>query len=463
MRLDTQLLIRIQRLTSCNLLARSYSTAQPHQKEKLKYKYPKVKSEYPPGRWDEENIKPKAAWKVFEEGEKIKSIPKVIDRLEHIAGEEECRFFYVTPGRNYTRAKLEYEQFLTQTHLINNGKLPDIYENLEYSKYLDRTKSLLEQSFDLQKFQYRNLNSLSQIDQKHQIAQASFKQLLGNLLPEISSKYKHLWTCQLDENVLTQAFWDRGPIIQTDDDGDLKKVVKFRNPDNLSIRFAVLGEADFQIRTEDPLPNFIDMESETCTLSPIPYLPVHPLCHGYHSQVGRRKNVNGHLLGDPCEFTHLRIHILKDSIENGEKLDDWDILHCGLMSSFSSTMAQAHNNGFNMFNDLPFPFVTQTLVTNGEWVQGFSYQLNNMKLWQKDGLRNICWSTPKLNLKDAEGISLLMKFLVQKTQYRENSRIALPEDPSPASKEKFINFKGEEELPYQKLERYQAPKKALYY
>lgn len=205
------------------------------------------------------------------------------------------------------------------------------------------------------------------------------------------------------------------------------------------------------------------MNSEISTSSPVPYLPFHPVAHGFYSQVGRRKNVNGHLLGDPCEFTHLRIHILKDEFERGEKLDDWDALHCGLTSSFSSTISQAYNNGFNMLNDLPFPFVTQTLVTNGDWIQGFSYQLNNIRLWLKDGLRNICWSTPKYNLQDSDGIGLLINFLINKTKFRENARVALPEDPSPASQEKFINFKGEEELPYQKLERYQAPKKALYY
>lgn len=254
MRLDAQFLVQIQRITSCSVLGRVYSTAQPHHKEKLKYKYPKVKQEYPPGRWDKENIKPKVAWQVHEEEKNIKLIPKVIDRLEHIAGEEDYRFFYMVPGRNYSRARLEYEQFLTNTHFASIDSLPEVYKSLDSNKYSDRAKSLLEQSLDMQKFQYRNFDNLSQTDRKYHLTQATFKQLLGSLLPEISSEHKHLWTSQLDENVTTQAFWDRGAFVQKDIDGNKLETLRFRNPNDLSIKFAVIGETDFQLRTEDSLP-----------------------------------------------------------------------------------------------------------------------------------------------------------------------------------------------------------------
>lgn len=59
--------------------------------------------------------------------------------------------------------------------------------------------------------------------------------------------------------------------------------------------------------------------------------------------------------------------------------------------------------GFNTFEELTYPFTTQTIVTDGQYYTFFAYQLNTLHLWLDDEanpLKNICWVTGPHKLYD---------------------------------------------------------------
>ena len=59
--------------------------------------------------------------------------------------------------------------------------------------------------------------------------------------------------------------------------------------------------------------------------------------------------------------------------------------------------------GFNTYEELTYPFTTQTIVTDGQHYTFFAYQLNTLQMWLDDKanpLRNVCWITEPLKLYD---------------------------------------------------------------
>lgn len=74
----------------------------------------------------------------------------------------------------------------------------------------------------------------------------------------------------------------------------------------------------------------------------------------------------------------------------------------GILGSFAWLNAQANYLGFTTFNDITYPLVTQSVVTNGRLWSFYVYQLNTVLLHstntKENPKRNICWATPELKL-----------------------------------------------------------------
>jgi small subunit ribosomal protein S30 len=58
--------------------------------------------------------------------------------------------------------------------------------------------------------------------------------------------------------------------------------------------------------------------------------------------------------------------------------------------------------GFSTFNDVTYPLVTQTVITNGKLWSFYVYQLNTTLLHgehtSNNPRHNLCWGTPELKL-----------------------------------------------------------------
>lgn len=79
----------------------------------------------------------------------------------------------------------------------------------------------------------------------------------------------------------------------------------------------------------------------------------------------------------------------------------------GILASFAWLNAQANFQGFTTFNDITYPLVTQTIITNGQKWSFYIYQLNTLLVHGKNTTenpkRNICW--PVSDLKLFESVS----------------------------------------------------------
>lgn len=74
----------------------------------------------------------------------------------------------------------------------------------------------------------------------------------------------------------------------------------------------------------------------------------------------------------------------------------------GILASYAWLNAQANFQGFTTYNDITYPLVTQTIITNGQKWSFYIYQLNTLLVHGKNVTdnpkRNICWAIPDLKL-----------------------------------------------------------------
>lgn len=101
---------------------------------------------------------------------------------------------------------------------------------------------------------------------------------------------------------------------------------------------------------------------------------------------------------------HGRGHILDRKESFGEE-DNLEALHCqAIKSSFGWLLAQANYQGFTTYNDLTYPLVTQTVITNGHLISFYVYQLNTIEMHNdavdSNPKHNICFGTKPMKLYD---------------------------------------------------------------
>jgi small subunit ribosomal protein S30 len=73
-----------------------------------------------------------------------------------------------------------------------------------------------------------------------------------------------------------------------------------------------------------------------------------------------------------------------------------------IQSSFAWSFAQACYQGFSTYNDVTYPFTTQTIITDGQTWSFYVYQLNTTLLHSKNADENprynMCWGSKELKL-----------------------------------------------------------------
>ncbi|MGH0162077.1 UNVERIFIED_CONTAM: hypothetical protein FKN15_068866 [Acipenser sinensis] len=141
---------------------------------------------------------------------------------------------------------------------------------------------------------------------------------------------------------------------------------------------------------------------------------------------------------DPCSYGHTQFHLVhdrfkRDRLIKGNLADQIEVrLRANAIASlFAWTGAQAMYQGFWSHEDLTRPFVSQAVVTDGQYFSFFCYQLNTLALTvqtdQNNHRKNICWGTESMRLyeevKDGEVVGLnddvlklLVHFLLNKPQ-----------------------------------------------
>lgn len=95
-----------------------------------------------------------------------------------------------------------------------------------------------------------------------------------------------------------------------------------------------------------------------------------------------------------------------------------------MKASFGWLLAQANFQGFTTFNDITYPLVTQTIITNGQLWSLYAYQLNTVVMHNEhidqNPKHNICFGTKPLKLyegiEDGKVVGLnedVLKMIIQ--------------------------------------------------
>uniref|UniRef100_A0A3P8WVG7 Mitochondrial ribosomal protein S30 n=1 Tax=Cynoglossus semilaevis TaxID=244447 RepID=A0A3P8WVG7_CYNSE len=252
---------------------------------------------------------------------------------------------------------------------------------------------------------------------------------LRNLVTELTftlAKFNPLFRlCSLDINPQVNFYWRRGQRIIPRG---------HRKGRQEPTRFQIDDHPNCQIRITEQLPQFAQMEAfydaevPEITVSP-DKMPLFKRQYDNHIFTGAK-------LPDPARYGHTQFHLVPDQYHRDQMAkrghsDHVEVfLRANAMASlFAWTGAQAMYQGFWNHEDVTRPFVSQAVITDGNFFSFFCYQLNTVALSVETDAnnprKNALWGTESLRLyesvKDGEVlglddgvIRLLISFLMNK-------------------------------------------------
>ncbi|XP_023949445.2 28S ribosomal protein S30, mitochondrial [Bicyclus anynana] len=310
-------------------------------------------------------------------------------------------------------------QHYTRTHFQLLDKLPDIYAESSATAdiVLQEIKSCIEECIVTENEGVeRNFVTSLNIPEKQQIADAHtrniVKQINRIILNNLTDKVSHVLSSQVDYNPRHEAFWFVGGVQLPSTVLKWRKKQKYyknRLHEPLDRPVQYKGSPLLTIRNHLPLKPIIPYSEIENPDFKVPKFSHCPKTVGYFTEFRHGTNIPGFWPGDFDEFGllsfHGRGHILDRKDSFGQE-DNLEALHCqAIQASFGWLLAQANYQGFTTFNDLTYPLVTQTVVTDGQMVSFYAYQLNTTVIHSDEvdinPKHNICFGTKPMKLYES--------------------------------------------------------------
>ena len=212
------------------------------------------------------------------------------------------------------------------------------------------------------------------------------------------------------------AFWFVGGIDPT------KKVEKMRAglkwskqyaKDPVNRPFQYQSTPLLALRHQHPLKAFEDIDFNLMTEANknIPQVTIDPRALGFTTDHRHGTTTPGFWPGNVREYGFLSylsrtfLNQRKNAVYGEEDMQN--AIHSqGIMSSFSLTFAQACYQGFSTYNEMNYPLVSQTVITDGQLWSFYKYQLNttcihtNVYSSAPNYRFNKCWGTNEMKLFD---------------------------------------------------------------
>ncbi|XP_063990805.1 large ribosomal subunit protein mL65 [Diachasmimorpha longicaudata] len=318
---------------------------------------------------------------------------------------EEGRIFY---------NELPHSQYITRTHVISEAKLPEFYDNLVEPETLEELVKEIKGFFeDGIAFELTSRNRAQEIPEnimkspiQRENVVCEFVGLQANriLASSLARRYPHLLEAQTDRNPRVEAFWFAGGL-------ELHKYItvgrKARGwhevldePADRALQY--LGQPSLQLRHKLPLKEIIPLSECENPDFDIPTFKYDPRTLGHCRKRRHGTNIPGFWPGDALEFGLLSYH--KRGYMLGRNWnDEVDALKTqAVYANWAWLLAQACHLGFSTYNDVTYPLVNQSVITNGQWWSFAVYQLNTTLVnnWYNDSnpKRNILWMTEPMKL-----------------------------------------------------------------
>lgn len=356
---------------------------------------------------------------------------------------------------------LSFIQHITRTHIIKNKGLPDYYNTIETDNIAEIRngieEALLMELDAFQKFHDLKNAELSDGDKENIITNNVVQQINKVLTNNLVQKYPHLFSNEVDTNPRLETAWYVGginpPEIVKKSRRGSELAKKYEN-DPVDRLLYYTGSPSFTVRSELPLPLLLTPSEAENPSFDVPSFSYDPRVFGVGIEHRYMANIPGFWPGDSNSFgiiSYLKKgHLLKRSQRIKDEEDNKNALdRQAVLSSYAWLHAQANFLGFTTFNDITYPLVTQTVITNGKEFNFFIYQLNTILLHSKNikenPKRNICWSSESFKLyeevKDGKIVGLndeTLSILVKLYSNTPSERLGVNLRPYLGQKEKII-------------------------
>lgn len=356
---------------------------------------------------------------------------------------------------------LDLVQHITRTHLIQNTSLPDFYKSINVDQTVQNLKSEIEEIIITELDGYQNQN-------EKDIASLLSRAINRAIINQLSSPESHLLNVQVEYDSRIESSWFAGgmlppPVIKKCRKG--KSYLKDMENDPIDRLMVYTGSPILSIRSELPLQFIIPPGEVDYNNLDVPFWEYDPRTVGVTTDYRPIVNTPGCWPGDMYKFGLLSIHkrqFRHTAFERNIR-DDETLKRQGIIASFGWLQAQANFLGFNTFNDITYPIVTQTVITDGKFWSFFTYQMNtllvNNEHIKENPKKNICWSTDEIKLFEGiEGDKVVglnedvLRMLVQFYTNGPEERLGVNLTPYLSSKEK-VNADYEDDDKRQWIEK----------
>jgi len=339
-----------------------------------------------------------------------------------------------------------YYQYLTNTKYVHDVPYSIQHATVD-EEYMSKFRTFVQETLLLRHNHLHNASESNPYKRKRE-SDEQFTRDVMTYLTTTTSQHKD---CQLSYNNENSMFWLRGRGFQ-----------RYTRPDDTGVAFQCHDNPLVQIRTYKPLSPFTPFHGWMSTTGEVPNVEMLPYAFGKALKHYRNTVSTGYKLyaGDidpnyqdaldenalkklspplynDVRYGHTQVVMLPELYSREwyeENLEHSDITgeieeHLkghGIMSGWVWTAAQAHYDQYWMDNDVETPYCSQTIVSDGQHLSFFNYQLNTVAV-DEDNIatnnrRNVCYGKTSVKLYDEisedgvinlndEALEMLVKFV----------------------------------------------------
>ncbi|XP_059478935.1 large ribosomal subunit protein mL65 [Neocloeon triangulifer] len=340
---------------------------------------------------------------------------------------------------------LALHQHITRTHLVNG--LPAIYNSNEIEAAAQQHAAEIKSEFaDTLAFEWNRQSDLSEDASPREMEKVRTQRIMESLnsilISNLRKHLPHLKDVVVDPQPRLEAAWNVGGFEleqKTKNLFELKDDFKPLLTWPRDRRFQYIGSPVLQVRANHPLEPILGEQESTNAQLEVPHHEADPRVHGNFTTRRYMTMIPGVWPGDDHRFGtisfHGRDYQLTEKLKSFPEEDKIEALHSqAILASFSWLFSQACYLGFSTFNDVTYPLVSQTVISNGQHWSFYTYQLNTLLLHfentSKNPKRNICWSSQPLKLFESiengtingfndEVLKTLVKFYMNEPRERK--------------------------------------------
>ncbi|CRK97810.1 CLUMA_CG011186, isoform A [Clunio marinus] len=371
----------------------------------------------------DQSLKARGARKTFEWHEKIKKIGTIEEKIIELNMPKyygwKC---LMLENKFYPYNTFPFFKYVTNTEFHEQPQTArNEKESKQIESYLTLMKSELQEAIEFEIDGYKrdfDIKDLKLTPQDIERAKTSglVKQLNRILTNFLGADNQHLYEADIDIDPRHDAFWFVGGIDppknivkQRENSAWLKEIAD----ENIDRPFQYIGKPMLSLRHQFPLEPFEDvdfsaMNSLNKNIHSSDEFTMDPRTIGFFTDHRHGTTLPGFWPGNVREYgliTYQDRNVLLGRPETFGEEDNQETLHSvGIISSFAWTYAQACFQGFSTYNDMTYPLVTQTVVTNGQMWSFYKYQLNttvtHTSPLEPNYRFNKCWGTKEMKLYD---------------------------------------------------------------